>query len=369
MLRFAAGAYLRMAAGASAAPSRRVSCWRSAAHTAVPALHRPPRLMSKVMAPEPRVGDTTELQALTTRAAGGRSHRAARGPRFDQGQYRPYQSGGGRGGADQSGHGRQHPDPAAGHGLRDAARGTDGRCARATGLARGESWPAGRRCALLPARWDSAASTRMWCWRASRPRGGELTARERALLSSAQDAELFLFTSEDRIAGLAAIAARLSRAGVDRCRRGSGRRACKRAVARGSDRIHARRTRGPAGNACGATANTPDYPQPARRSFRRDTASRPRIGFLFPGQGSLPPQDRVQPAIVKASLAALGEFAVCRWTLPSPSVTAWANSRRSVGRGALDEAAAIDHCGRARSDHGGSRGAAGSHGGRRTFCR
>ncbi len=40
----------------------------------------------------------------------------------------------------------------------------------------------------------------------------ELSAREQALLSSAQDAELFLFTSPEQIAWLAAIAARLSRA-------------------------------------------------------------------------------------------------------------------------------------------------------------
>jgi enediyne polyketide synthase len=209
-------------------------------------------------------------------------------------------------------------------------------------LPKGESWPAG-----LPLRASASAmgfggiNTHVVLEGAAAARR-ELTAREQALLSSAQDAELFLFTSEDRIADLAAIAARLSRAELTDAAadlaavpvRGTMRAAVMASTPEElADRLARLSARVQAGQ---TTLNPHDG------VFAGMPASPPRIGFLFPGQGSLPPQDRVQPAIVKASLAALGE-------LRRLSLDASVAIGHSLGEltalcwgGALDEEAAID---------------------------
>src|ERR1035441_10645605 len=80
-------------------------------------------------------------------------------------------------------------------------------------LRSGEAWPAN-----LPLRASASAmgfggiNTHIVLEGTASERRWGLSARDRALLSSAQDAELFLFTSPDEISGLAGIAAGLSRA-------------------------------------------------------------------------------------------------------------------------------------------------------------
>src|ERR1039458_3966439 len=71
-------------------------------------------------------------------------------------------------------------------------------------LRSGEAWPANPplRAAASAIGVGGSAAERRW----------RLSARDRAFLSSAQDAELFLFPSPDEISGLAGIAAGLSRA-------------------------------------------------------------------------------------------------------------------------------------------------------------
>jgi len=197
-------------------------------------------------------------------------------------------------------------------------------------LRSGEAWPAD-----LPLRASASAmgfggiNTHIVLEGAASERRRELSERERALLSSAQDAELFLFTSPDQVAGLAAIAGRLSRAELTDA-------AAALAAVAGQGSMRA-----------AVIASTPE--ELAERlaklhdgAFVPRPACPPRIGFLFPGQGSLKPHEGVQPAIVKASIAALRE-------LTRLSLTASVAIGHSLGEltalywaGAIDEAAAIE---------------------------
>jgi enediyne polyketide synthase len=201
-------------------------------------------------------------------------------------------------------------------------------------LRSGEAWPAG-----LPLRASASAmgfggiNTHIVLEGNASERRRELSARERALLSSAQDAELFLFTSTDQIADLAGIAARLSRAeltdaaaALAAAPHGPMRAAVIASTPEElADRLAELQSRGVglAGESACPTAT-------------------PRIGFLFPGQGSLRPQAGVQPALLKASIAALRE-------LRRLSITASVSIGHSLGEltalywaGALDEAAVVD---------------------------
>ena len=197
-------------------------------------------------------------------------------------------------------------------------------------LRRGEAWPAS-----VPLRASASAmgfggiNTHVVLEGTASERRHELSGQERALLSSAQDAELFLFTSPDQVAGLSAIAARLSRAELTDA-------AAALAMTAGQGSMRA-----------AVIASTPE--ELAEKlaklhggAFVGRPASPPRIGFLFPGQGSLPPQAGVQPAIVKASIAALRE-------LRRLSLTASVAIGHSLGEltalywaGALDEAAVLE---------------------------
>jgi enediyne polyketide synthase len=194
-------------------------------------------------------------------------------------------------------------------------------------LRSGEAWPAD-----LPLRASASAmgfggiNTHVVLEGPVGERRGELSDRERTLLSSAQDAELFLFTSPDQVADLAAIAARLSRAEL------TDAAAALAAIAGQGDRRAA------------VIASTPEElaEKLVKIEFARRPAFEPRIGFLFPGQGSLPARADVQPAIVKASVATLRE-------LRRLSLRASVAIGHSLGEltalhwaGALDEAAVID---------------------------
>jgi enediyne polyketide synthase len=202
-------------------------------------------------------------------------------------------------------------------------------------LARGEAWPA-----ALPLRAASSAmgfggiNAHLVLEGDGSVRRQELSAREEELLSTAQDAELFLFTSPDQITWLAPIAARLSRAELTDvaarlAREGQGRTGFRAAVIASTPEELAARL-----------ANV--------RIFHPDPALPPRIGFLFPGQGGQSGglnQREVQPEIVRTSLAALGE-------LRRLSVNASVAIGHSLGEltalcwaGALDESAAIELAG------------------------
>jgi len=117
------------------------------------------------------------------------------------------------------------------------------------------------------------------------PRRPALSARELQLLSSAQDAELFLFTSADQLARLAPIAGRLSRAELT-----------DMAVRLAAEREDT-------GWRAAVVASSPRELESrlAKLELSPTPEFAPRIGFLFPGQGS----GLAQPAIVKTSLAAL----------------------------------------------------------------
>jgi enediyne polyketide synthase len=194
-------------------------------------------------------------------------------------------------------------------------------------LRTGEAWPAD-----LPLRASASAmgfggiNTHVVLEGTASERRQELSDRERALLTSAQDGELFLFTSPDQVARLAPMAARLSHAEL-------------------TDAAAALAAAAPQGSLRAAViASTPEElaEKLAKLEFVERPVSPPRIGFLFPGQGSLPPQAGVQPAIVKASIAALRE-------LRRLSVEASVAIGHSLGEltalfwaGALDEATAVE---------------------------
>ena len=194
-------------------------------------------------------------------------------------------------------------------------------------LRSGQAWPAS-----LPLRASASAmgfggiNTHVVLEGTAGERRRELSVRERALLAPPQHTELFLFTSPDQVADLARIAAQLSRAELTDA-------AAALAAVAGQGSMRA-----------AVIASTPEElaDKLAKLEFVATPASPPRIGFLFPGQGSLPPQAGVQPAIVKASLAALRE-------LRRLSLTASVAIGHSLGEltalywaGALDEAAAVD---------------------------
>jgi enediyne polyketide synthase len=215
-------------------------------------------------------------------------------------------------------------------------------------LRRGEAWPAS-----LPLRASASAmgfggiNTHVVLEGIATERRRDLSDGERALLSTAQDAELFLFTSPLQVADLAGIAARLSRAEL------TDAAATLAAVAdQGTMRA-------------AVIASTPEELAGKLADLHDDTfverpATAPRIGFLFPGQGSLPPQPLVQPAIVKASLATLRE-------LRRLAVTASVAIGHSLGEltalcwaGAIDEATVVEIAGarsRMMDGLGGPRGA------------
>jgi enediyne polyketide synthase len=211
-------------------------------------------------------------------------------------------------------------------------------------LRRGEAWPDS-----LPLRASASAmgfggiNTHVVLEGVASERRADLSARERALLCSRQDAELFLFTSREQVAELAPIAARLSRAEL------TDAAAALAAAPHGPLRA-------------AVIASTPEElaAKLAKLEFLETPPFPPRIGFLFPGQGSLPPQAAVQPAIVTASIAALRE-------LERLSITATVAIGHSLGEltalfwaGALDEPAAIEIAtarDRIMSGLGGPRGA------------
>jgi len=209
-------------------------------------------------------------------------------------------------------------------------------------LRSGEAWPAD-----MPLRASASAmgfggiNTHIVLDGTASERRQELSARERALISSAQDAELFLFTSPDQITRLAGIAAGLSRAELTDAAgalAAAGQGTLRAAVIASTPqelaeklaRLQSRLEAGESGVS------------PRDGVFVGRPASPPRIGFLFPGQGSLQPQAAVQPAIVKASVAALRE-------LSRLSLTASVAIGHSLGEmtalhwaGALDEAAVVE---------------------------
>ena len=192
-------------------------------------------------------------------------------------------------------------------------------------LRKGEAWPAD-----LPLRASASAmgfggiNTHIVIEGVAGERRRELSAHERILLSPTQDAELFLFTSRDQIAGLAKIAARLSRAEL-------------------TDAAAALAATSPGPLRAAVIASTPQELAEKLAALEPLPCppSPPRVGFLFPGQGSLPPRDGVQPAIVQASLAALRH-------LSRLSLTAAVAVGHSLGEltalhwaGALDAEAAL----------------------------
>ena len=208
-------------------------------------------------------------------------------------------------------------------------------------LRSGEAWPAN-----LPLRASASAmgfggiNTHIVLEGTASERRWGLSARDRALLSSAQDAELFLFTSPDEISGLAGIAAGLSRAELTDAAAAlaaAGQGPLRAAVIASTpeelaERLAILESRLQAGETSVSLHDSVFVGRPA---------SPPRIGFLFPGQGSLKPRASVQPAIVKASVDALRE-------LRRLSLTASVAIGHSLGEltalywaGALDETAVV----------------------------